>query len=167
MRVGVRLGVDVGEARVGIARSDPEGILATPEVTLDRDHEGLSDVDAVVDLVRGYDAIEVVVGLPTALSGNEGLAASRARDYAGVLHRRLPGVSVRLVDERLTTVDAHRILHASGVRGRQHRSRIDQAAAVLILQTALESERRSGSPAGRRVGERKPRTKRSGAGPEG
>lgn len=161
MRTGVRIGVDVGEARVGVARSDPEGLLATPVGTLTRDHIAASDIDELLTLVEDAAAIEVVVGLPTSLSGHDGVAAQRARQYAAELHRRNSRVSLRLVDERLTTVDAHRILLTSGVRRRNHRSQIDQAAAVLILQTALDHERATGSPAGRPLGGRKPRTARS------
>lgn len=161
MRRGVRIGVDVGEARVGVARSDPDGILATPVRTLDRDHQGGGDLIELTALVAELGAIEIVVGSPKSLDGADRVAAGRAASYAAELHRRNPGVSVRLVDERLTTVDAHRILSASGVPMRQHRTRIDQAAAVLILQTALDHERSTGSPAGRPCGGRKPRTARS------
>ncbi len=157
---GVLLGVDVGEARVGLAASDPAGLLAHPVATLRRDHEQGSDLETIAEEVRSRAAVEVVVGLPRSLSGEEGLAARRARDYAGSLQRRLE-VPVRLLDERLTTVDAHRNLHRSGVRGRDHRSVVDQAAAVLILQSALDA-RRAGRPAGVPLRVRKPRTRRSG-----
>lgn len=167
MRAGVRIGVDVGEARVGVARSDPAGLLATPVRTLERDRGGASDLTTLAALVAEYEAIEVIVGLPIGLDGNSGLAASRAREYAALLHQRLSGVSIRLVDERLTTVDAHRALHDSGVRSRNHRAVVDQAAAVVILQNALDTERGTGKPAGRRLGERKPRSARPGHGSEG
>jgi putative Holliday junction resolvase len=163
----VRLGVDVGQVRVGVAACDPDGVLATPVATLARDLEGGTDLDQLVDLARERAAVEVVVGLPRSLSGQDGLAAQHARDYAATLHRRLADVPVRRVDERLTTVDAHRALHASGVAGRQHRSRVDQAAAVLILQAALDTERRTGHPAGQTVGDRKPRARRPRARHEG
>lgn len=167
MRRGVRLGVDVGQVRVGVARCDPDGLLATPVATLERDEEGDSDLAQIGELAAECSAVEVVVGLPRSLSGEEGVAAQRARDYAASLHRRLAPVAVTLFDERLTTVDAHRVLHTSGVSGRHHRSRIDQAAAVLILQAALDAERTTGRPAGEPVGARKPRTKRSAARHEG
>lgn len=157
---GVLLGVDVGEARVGLAASDPVGLLAHPVATLARDHDHGSDLDAIGDEVRSRTAVGVVVGLPRSLSGEEGLAARRARDYAESLQRRLE-VPVRLWDERLTTVDAHRNLHRSGVRGRDQRGVVDQAAAVLILQAALDA-RRAGRPAGVPLRVRKPRTRRSG-----
>lgn len=159
-RAGVLLGVDVGEVRVGVAASDSTGLLAHPVATLSRDVEGGKDLAALAELVRERAAVAVVVGLPRSLSGEEGLAARRARDYAGSLQRRLE-VPVRLWDERLTTVDAHRNLHRSGVRGRDHRAVVDQAAAVLILQAALDA-RRAGRPAGAPLRARKPRTRRSG-----
>ena len=159
--VGVLLGIDVGEARVGLAASDPGGLLALPVATLRRDHEAGTDLDAVVAEVLERDAAGVVVGLPRSLDGSEGLAAERARRYAVALQRRLE-VPVRLWDERLTTVDAHRALRASGVPGRQQRGVVDQAAATLILQAALDAQR-SGRPAGEPLKARKPRTRRSGS----
>lgn len=160
MRRGIRLGVDVGAARVGLASSDPDGILATPVETLARDRDGRADVRRVAQEAEERAAIEVVVGLPVGLSGQEGQAAESARAWAVALRKELPATDVRMVDERLTTVDAHRSLHESGLAMRKHRSRVDQQAAVLILQVALDSERRTGQPAGELVGGRKPRTKR-------
>lgn len=157
---GVLLGVDVGEARVGLAASDPLGLLAHPVATLARDHEGGSDLERIREECAERGAEAVVVGLPRSLSGGEGVAAERARRYAEALQRRLD-VPVRLWDERLTTVDAHRNLRASGVSGRAQRGVVDQAAAVLILQSALDAAR-SGRPAGTPLKARKPRTRRSG-----
>lgn len=163
----MRLGVDVGQVRVGVAASDPSGLLATPVSTLARDLEFASDQQQIADLARQRAVVEVVVGLPRSLSGAEGLAAQQAREYAASLHRLLAGIPVRLVDERLTTVAAHRAMHATGVPGRQHRNRVDQAAAVLILQAALDAERSTGRPAGAPVGGRKPRAARPAGRDEG
>lgn len=160
MRRGVRLGVDVGQARVGLAACDPDGILATPVTTLRRDRGGRGDVQQVAQEARERGAIEVVVGLPIGLSGQEGDSAESARSWATALKKELPAVGVRLVDERLTTVDAHRALHESGLSMREHRPHVDQQSAVLILQVALDSERRNGQPAGELVRGRKPRSKR-------
>lgn len=159
VRAGVRIGVDVGEARVGVAASDPSGSLAYPVSTLRRDEDGGSDLAEIAALVLERDALEVVVGLPRLLSGEEGAAARTARSYAAGLAARVFPVPVRLVDERLTTVVAHRRLHDSGVPGRGQRAVVDQAAAVLILQSALDAEARSGRPAGEQVGTRTPRKK--------
>lgn len=156
-RPGVRIGVDVGQARVGVAASDPSGTFAHPVQTLARDAQLSSDIDALADLVAERGAIEVVVGLPRLLSGEEGEAASTARTYAAGLAVRVAPVGVRLVDERLTTVAAHRRLRDSGVPGRGQRAVVDQAAAVLILQSALDAEAASGTPAGEIVSLGKPR----------
>ncbi len=155
IRPGVRLGVDVGQARVGLAACDPQALIATPVQTLARDRDDLADIYAIVAHAQERAAIEVVVGLPRSLSGAEGAAAAHARAYAVALHQALAGVSVRLWDERLTTVDAHRGLRASGVPGRKQRESVDQVAAVLILQGALDAERTNGNPAGEMVGRQK------------
>ncbi|MDQ1538533.1 MAG: putative pre6S rRNA nuclease [Actinomycetota bacterium] len=164
MRGGIRLGVDVGSVRVGLAASDPGGILATPMQTLGRDLEHGSDQGAIAAVVLEHDVLEVVVGLPRSLSGGEGPAAVGARAYATALAARVSPVPVRLVDERLTTIDAHRQLRDSGVSGRAQRAVVDMAAAVLILQGALDAEMSSGLPPGELVAGRKPRSPRTKAG---
>lgn len=152
---GVRVAVDVGAVRVGVAASDPDGLVATPVETVAR---GEADLDRVAALAAERDAVVVYVGLPRHLSGREGSASGAARTYAGDLARRLAPVPVRLVDERMTTVSAHRALHASGRPGRRHREVVDQVAAVTILQGALDTERGSGTRAGEpvRLGEQEP-----------
>jgi putative holliday junction resolvase len=147
VRPGVRIGVDVGSVRVGVAACDPAGLIATPVSTLSR---GKGDLDALAALVAEREAVEVLVGLPTSLSGRAGPAAAAAEAYAGALAARVP-VPVRLVDERFSTVGAQRDLRASGVDTRRGRSVIDQAAAVIILQGALDAERSSGLAPGRLV----------------
>jgi putative holliday junction resolvase len=146
MRRGVRLGVDVGSVRVGVARCDPAGLIATPVVTLRR---GKGDYQSLAELVEEHGVMEVVVGLPRTLAGKEGAAAAAALSYAEGLAARMPGTPVRLVDERLSTVGAQRGLHASGVDTRRGRKVIDQAAAVIILQGALDAERTTGEAPGR------------------
>lgn len=139
---GRRLGVDFGEVRVGVALSDPFGVLATPLVTLNRDRSGGADLDALAALVAEYEVVEVVVGLPRTLADQHGPAARAATAYARTLAERLgDGVPVRLTDERLTTVSAARVLAERGVRGRKRRAVVDQAAAVEILQGWLEARR--------------------------
>ena len=139
---GRRLGVDVGEVRVGVALSDPSGILATPLVTLSRDRAGDSALKELVALIVEHEVVEVVVGLPRTLAGRHGPAARAAQDYARTLAERLgDGIPVRLIDERLTTVSAIRTLADRGIRGRKQRAVVDQAAAVEILQGWLEQRR--------------------------
>jgi putative Holliday junction resolvase len=141
MARGVRLGVDVGTVRVGVAISDPGGILATPLVTLRRDLASESDVAELARIVAEREVVEVIVGLPRTLAGRRGPAALAAEEYAARLTTQVVPVPVRLVDERLTTVIASRVLSDRGVRGKRQRAVVDQAAAVAILQTWLDSER--------------------------
>ena len=145
MRTGVRLGVDVGSVRIGIARSDPSGILATPVETVRR---GRGDLDRIAALIAEHEVTEVIVGLPTSLSGREGTAAQAAREFAARLADRLPPDVVRLYDERLTTVTAESGLRERGVKGRARRQVVDQAAAVVLLQAALDGERLTDRPPG-------------------
>jgi putative Holliday junction resolvase len=145
VRWGVRLGLDPGEARIGVARSDPSGFLATPIETVRR---GEGDLDRIVALVAETEAVEIVVGLPRSLSGGEGPAAQRVRQFARLLARRVAPVTVRLCDERLTTVSAEAMLREQGRKGQRRRAVVDQVAAVLILQHALDTERSSGHAPG-------------------
>jgi len=147
MRRGRRLAVDVGDARIGVASSDPDGLLATPvETVAGRDLPAAQR--RLTELVTEYEPLEVVVGLPRSLKGGEGPAAVKVRGFAEELARKITPVQVRLVDERMSTVTAAQGMRASGVSAKKGRSRIDQAAAVVILQSALETERMSGRPPG-------------------
>lgn len=150
MRRGRRLAIDVGDARIGVASCDPDGILATPVETVPG-----RDVPAahrrLKQLVDEYEPIEIVVGLPRPLKGGEGPAAVKVRAFTQDLARLVAPIPVRLMDERMTTVTASQGLRASGVKSKKGRSVIDQAAAVIILQQALESERASGKAPGEGV----------------
>lgn len=143
MRPGIRLACDVGSARIGIARSDPQGVLAVP---LDALPAGGQGIDRVLDLIAEYEPIEIVVGLPLSLNGQEGPAAARVREWAAELAARTE-VPIRLVDERLTTVEAQRGLHQAGRTTRTSRAVIDSASAVILLQADLEAERARGGGA--------------------
>ncbi len=161
-RRGVRLGIDVGDVRIGVARCDAGGMIATPVETVRR---GPGDLARLAAIVAEEEAIEVVVGLPVSLSGREGPAAEKARSFASELFAMLnPGIAaggaagsrgtvpVRLFDERLTTVSAERVLRERGRKGSKQRSVVDQAAAVVILQHAIDTERSTGRPPGQEVG---------------
>jgi len=124
-------------------------LLASPLTTIQR---GRGDLGALAALAAEQDAIEVVVGLPTGLSGREGAAAADARRFASALAARLAPVPVRLVDERFTTVIAHDVLRRGGKGARERRPAVDRAAAALILQGALDAERSTGVPAGELMG---------------
>ena len=149
MRIGVRLGIDPGDARIGVARSDPTGFLATPLETVKRGRGDLARIGAILaGIAEESTVLEVVVGLPRSLKGGENPATAKVRDFAAALARRVGPVPVRLVDERLTTVSAEAMLRERGRKGQDRRAVVDQAAAVLILQHALDTERASGEAPG-------------------
>jgi putative Holliday junction resolvase len=147
VRPGVRIGIDVGKARVGVARCDRDGLLATPVATLPRDADTLVALQA---LANELEPVEFVVGLPLSLSGADTASTSDARDFAGRLARAVDA-PVRLVDERLSTVTAQRNLRDAGRRAKGSRPVIDQVAAVIILQNALDFERSATRPPGEPV----------------
>ena len=142
MRPGVRLSIDLGTRRIGVARSDAAGTLAFPVETVYR--EGGQELFRIVELAAEYDAREIIIGLPRLLSGKEGKNAADVRSWGAELEQLLPTCNIRLVDERLTSVSAHRQLRSDGLGGRQHKNVVDQQAAVLILEQALETERQTG-----------------------
>jgi putative pre-16S rRNA nuclease len=147
----VRLAVDVGSVRVGVARSDPGGILASPLTVLSSGPGHVAGLDELAALAASADAIEVIVGLPTSLSGREGAAAVSARSFAAELAGRLAPIPVRLVDERFTTTQAHDALRRGGKDSRARRGVVDAAAAAVLLQAALDTERATGRPPGQLV----------------
>ncbi|CDQ44063.1 MULTISPECIES: Holliday junction resolvase RuvX [Mycolicibacterium] len=137
---GRRLGVDVGTVRIGVAGSDPDGILATPLETVKRERTG-RHLRRLVALVQENDAVEVIVGLPRTLADRSGSSAQDAVEMADKLAELIAPVPVRLADERLTTVSAQRALRDAGVRAKNQRAMVDQVAAVGILQTWLDQRR--------------------------
>jgi putative Holliday junction resolvase len=169
---GARVGVDVGTVRVGLAASDPDGLIATPVETVARSVSAAKPKALPPDLVRIAAEVRlrcagvVYVGLPRHLSGVEGAAATSVRAYAGLLAGAVAPVPVRLVDERMSTVTAHQALYASGRPGRRHRQVVDQVAAVVILQSALDTEQATGQRAGEQV-DAVPSAEQTGATTEG
>ncbi|HNV09996.1 MAG TPA: Holliday junction resolvase RuvX [Propionibacteriaceae bacterium] len=144
----MRLALDWGRARIGVAACDADGILAYPVETIATRDQPLR---RVVALVAEYEPIEVLLGLPRALSGTDGPAAEAMRLVADDLAWALHPIPVCLVDERMSTVVAARNLSAAGKDSRHRRGMIDQAAAVAILEHALEIERSTGRPSGSAV----------------
>ena len=144
----MRLAVDPGSVRIGVARSDPSGALATPLTVVRR---GRGDLDALASLAATEGAMEILVGLPRSLSGRDGPAAAAARQFAADLAVRVAPLQVRLVDERFTTATAHGALRAGGHDSRARRQTVDSAAAAVLLEAALESERRTGRAPGELV----------------
>jgi len=148
VRSGVRLGVDVGKARIGVARSDFHGMLATPLETVARaTGDSTADLDRLTVLCDELDCAEIVVGLPLSLSGGTTPSTDDAIAFAGRL-AIATGRAVRMIDERLTTVSAQAALHTSGRAVKGSRPVIDQIAAVILLQHALDSEASTGNPPG-------------------
>ena len=145
VRRGVRVAVDVGSVRIGVARCDTDGLLATPVETVPR---GDGDIERIAAVVDEAEAVEVVVGHPVTLAGERGPAAIEAEDFAARVAAAVAPLPVRLVDERLTTASAARSLRAAGRDAKSSRSVIDQQAAVALLQDALDRERSTGRPAG-------------------
>ena len=152
---GVKLGVDVGTVRVGVAICDRDSILATPYKTLERNAKKNSDVRVIVKLVQELGAVQVIVGLPRTMKGEERASAKMAVDYAQLLADGLSAlaleVPVNLVDERLSSVTAHRNLHEAGMSSRNHRKVVDQVAAAGILQHAIDMQKARGADVGSRV----------------
>lgn len=144
MRTGVRVGVDVGKVRIGVARTDFHGMLATPVETVKR---GAGDIRRILEIVAELDAAEIIVGLPLSLSGAHTASTDDAEGFARQLANATP-ITVRMVDERLSTVSAQAALRASGRTVKNSRSVIDQVAAVIIVQNALDFERTAGTPPG-------------------
>ncbi|WP_052209707.1 Holliday junction resolvase RuvX [Kocuria sp. ZOR0020] len=144
---GRRLGVDVGQVRVGVALTDPDAIMATPLTTLERDHRKNFDVKIAAKLVAEHDVVEVVVGLPLAMSGEHTDSTRAALTWAQRLSDRLErnghAATVHMVDERWTSVQSHRLLLDAGISRREHKTKVDQQAAVTILEAALATARRA------------------------
>ena len=152
---GPKLGVDVGTVRVGVAVCDRDGILATPLRTLERNAKKDTDVRILAALAVELGVVEIFVGLPRTMKGEEHASARMATDYAKLLAGKLgecgSDVPVRLVDERLSTVSAHRSLHDAGMSSRNHRKVVDQVAAAGILQHAIDMQKARGTEVGVRV----------------
>ena len=144
MRSGVRVGVDVGTVRIGVARSDFHGMLATPVETVAR---GTGDVERILAIAEELGAMELIVGHPLSLAGTPTASTEDAVSFARALAAKSQ-LAVRLVDERLSTVSAQAALRESGRSSKRSRPVIDQVAAVIIVQHALDSERTAGTPPG-------------------
>lgn len=147
-RRGRRLGVDVGDVRIGVASCDPDGLIATPVETV---AAGPGSIARLAEIAAEYEVIELVVGLPLSLSGRDGPAAVKVRAFAAELAVAVSPTSVRLVDERMSTMTADVQLRESKRTGKNKRAVIDQVAATVILQSALDAERVRGDAPGERV----------------
>ncbi len=137
MRRGVRVGIDVGKARVGVARSDVDGLMAVPSETLPR----TTALESLVAVASESTVLEWVIGLPLSLNGGETDSTADAREFAQQLVAST-GIPARLIDERLSTVGAQAALHSASHTTKSSRAVIDQVAATILLETALDAERR-------------------------
>jgi putative Holliday junction resolvase len=148
---GVRFGVDVGSVRIGVAKCDPDCVLATPLETI---AAGETAIPKIIDLIKEHAPIAVYVGNPLSLNGQVTQSTVGASEFALSLvsaiagHPEIEEIEVRLIDERLSTVSAQRGLHEVGRTQKTSREVIDQASAIIILEHALESEKRQGDFAG-------------------
>ena len=148
MRRGRRLGIDVGSVRIGVAVCDPDGLVATPFETV---AAGDGAIARIAEIAAEVEAMEIVVGLPVSMNGRESHAAVGVRTFVQELRPALGDAAVRLFDERMTTMSADSLLRAGGRSGRSKREVIDQAAATVILQAALDAERTRGVPPGETI----------------
>jgi len=130
------LGLDVGESRVGVALSDPDGILAIPVAVIAREGED-ADFAAILGLVRQHEVECIVVGLPYSMDGSLGQQAERVQDFVDRLSRHVQ-VPVVTWDERLSTVAAKKMLVDAGAKKAKRKQRIDATAAAIILQGYLD-----------------------------
>lgn len=143
--VGPRLGIDWGKARIGVAASNRGTSLAYPVETV---QAGPGALRRIAEIVAEYEPGIVYVGLPLTLRGERSLSAGYVLERVAELAGVIGATPIRLVDERMSTSSASRNLGMAGQRAKQQRSIIDQAAAVEILQRALDLEISSGNPAG-------------------
>ncbi|MCS4484392.1 Holliday junction resolvase RuvX [Gleimia sp. 6138-11-ORH1] len=149
-RSGVRIGIDYGKSRIGIAVTDPSGKICFPHTTFKFSPYG-THIDEIIALAIEREAIEIVVGMPKHLSGVEGATAQSVREFAQELATELPELRVCLIDERLTTNQAHAGLATMGIENRKRKDKIDQLAAAIILENALQTELVTGNPPGEQV----------------
>ncbi len=149
---GRKLGIDFGKARIGVALSDPYGMLATPLETITNtgDPALVEEISRFKQIVEEYEIVLIYCGYPLSLSGTETPATKAATDFARELNGSM-NVPVRLIDERLTTVSASSRMQSAGKNTRRQRSVIDQASAVILLQDALDYERRFDISAGKEI----------------
>lgn len=134
------LGIDYGDARIGVAVSDDLGMMAHPVETVAARDPGKSPTARIAQIAIERKVTHVVVGMPLRMDGSEGTAAEKVRKFIAALRRDLPAdLVIEEVDERLSTVEAQRQLHLSGKNTKKSKSVIDQAAAVVILQDWLDT----------------------------
>jgi putative Holliday junction resolvase len=139
MQRGRRIAFDYGDVRIGVAVSDPDSILSSPLTTLKATEKGLTR--QISEMLTEIEPIAIYVGRPALLSGNDGAASEKASEFVDLL-RTLTQVPIELIDERMSTISAARNLREAGRNAKDSKNAIDMAAAVAILDFALEIEKR-------------------------
>lgn len=130
------LGLDIGDKRIGVALSDPGGILASPLTIIERSDDE-QDIETIISFVNQHQAKQIVIGLPLSMDGSPGKQAEKVKAFVQKLCRHTE-VPVEFRDERLTTVAAKRLLHTSSAKKARKKVRDDAIAAALILQGYLD-----------------------------
>jgi putative Holliday junction resolvase len=152
VRSGRRLAIDVGKVRIGVAASDFHSILASGLETVPRGEKLETSLRRIVELVNEVQPIEIYVGLPVSMAGNHSASTEDAIDFAREL-ASLVSTEVRFIDERMTTLTAANALKMSGRDSKSGRQIIDQIAATVILEQAMEQEKSTGKQPGKAMGE--------------
>lgn len=132
------IGIDYGEKRIGVAKSDPLGLLAHGITTIEWDRDIEKPINQIQQIVLQYNVEKVILGLPLNMDDTEGEKAIKVRDFADVLKKRI-NIPVEFYDERLSTVEAHDIIHMQGKKTGKNKKRIDMVAACVILQSYLDN----------------------------
>lgn len=149
MRLGRRLAIDFGQARIGVALSSADALISSPLATVPAGDSALQDV---LEIIAEHEPLEIYVGLPLNLSGDFTKSTQDALEFATILSERVK-VEVRMLDERMTTRAAQGQLYASGKNSKSSRSLIDAAAASLILEGAIAFEKSTGTQPGKPLSE--------------
>ncbi|MDO5048371.1 MAG: Holliday junction resolvase RuvX [Actinomycetaceae bacterium] len=149
-RRGPRMGIDYGSVRIGVAVTDPEGRVVFPKTQIKVGKYG-EHIDELADIADELNPIEIAIGYPRHLKGAAGRSAKAARKLAHELKQVLPRPRICLVDERMTTNQAHARLAAQGIDNRARQDKIDQLAAAIILETSISFEEQTGELPGETV----------------
>jgi putative Holliday junction resolvase len=139
MQRGRRIAFDYGDVRIGVAVSDPDSILSSPLITLKAADKNLTS--EIVQILADIEPVAIYVGRPSLLSGNDGAATDKVVRFVSLL-ATITSVPVQLIDERMSTISAARNLREAGRNAKESKNAIDMAAAVAILDFAIEIERR-------------------------
>ena len=137
-RLGRRIAFDYGDVRIGVAICDPDGILATPLITLLRKDPKV--LESISKIIEEYCPVKIYVGFPVQLSGKSGIAVDKVEKFTQTLRDRFD-LPIELIDERLSTISATKLMRSAGVKDKDSRSTIDQMAAVEILEQGLARDR--------------------------